>query len=139
MPFPIFEDGTGKPSATFGGTGMAITEQSKHKNEAWEFIKLANLTAEGQMAGFVLQNLYPTYKPAWQDERLTQPDEYFNNQKPGEILKQIADDMPLPSTSVLWPQVNDALDRLAISPVMTDKMSAADALAAVCKEVESAT
>jgi arabinosaccharide transport system substrate-binding protein len=96
------------------------------------------LTTEGQIAGFVLENLYPTYKPAWEDKRLFAEDEYFNKQKPGEMLRDIAGKMPLPSTSALWPKVNDALTRVAISPVMTDKMKVEDALAAVCTEVEKA-
>lgn len=136
-PFPLYEDGSGSPSATFGGTGMTITEQCQHKMEAWEFIKLCNLTVDGQITGFDLENLYPTYKPAWEDERLFREDDYFNMQKPGEILQQIADEMPLPSTSVLWHEVDEALTRLAISPVMTDKISPEDGLAAVCDEVES--
>lgn len=134
-PLPIYQDGTGARSATFGGTGMTITEQSKYPDQCWEFIRLCNLTVEGQMKGFELQNLYPTYRPAWEDERLFRPDPYFDNQKPGDFLKAIAGEMPLPSTSPYWTFVNDALTRLAIAPVMADTATAQEALDAVCAEM----
>jgi hypothetical protein len=43
---------------------------------------------------FVGGNSFPAYQPAWKDERLHQPNAYFSNQKFGDLLTQLAPEVP---------------------------------------------
>jgi arabinosaccharide transport system substrate-binding protein len=118
---PKFEDGSGATSGTFGGTGTCITEQSQNPETAWDYIRFCNLTNDGVLTGFEMQNLYPTWKPAWEDERMQFEDPYFNNQKPADFITAGAEDMPPLNNSPWWPEVTDAFTRLVMTPVLSEE------------------
>jgi arabinosaccharide transport system substrate-binding protein len=124
---PTFRDGSGAKSGTFGGTGTSIPEQSRNKEVAWEFIKFANLTVDGVIKAFDMVNLYPTYKPAFNDPRLFRTDDYFSGQKPGEFIRDGAPHMPPLNNSPFWPEVTDAFNRLVLTPVMQNKKTPEEA------------
>jgi arabinosaccharide transport system substrate-binding protein len=118
QPFPLFADGSGARTATHGGTGTCITEQAKDPNAAWEFIKFCNLNSDSVLKGFEMVNLYPTWKPAWNDPRMQFQDPYFDNQKPAEFITDVADEMPPLYNSPYWPEVTEAFTNLVLTPVM---------------------
>ncbi|MCC9076861.1 extracellular solute-binding protein [Litorilinea aerophila] len=135
---PLFEDGSGARSGTHGGTGTCITEQSQHPDVAWDFIRFCNLTNDGVLLGFEMQNLFPTWKPAWEDERLQFQDPYFNNQRPADFITEAAPHMPPLNNSPWWPEVTDAFERLVITPVLSEetKMPVEEAMANCRAEVD---
>ena len=49
---------------------------------------------EANVERFLGGNSFPAYQPAWEDERLHQPTEYFNNQKFGDLLSRLAPEVP---------------------------------------------
>ncbi|MGQ9630174.1 MAG: ABC transporter substrate-binding protein [bacterium] len=136
QPLPKFADGSGARSATHGGTGTSIPLQSKNRMKAWDFVKFCNLTVDGVIKAFEMENLYPTYKPAWTDERLFRQDPYFDNQKPGEFIREVAEEMPPLYNSPYWPEVTDAFTRLVLTPVMQDKKPIKEAFDAFTAEVK---
>lgn len=135
---PTFADGSGARSGSYGGTGTCITEQSQHQDTAWDFIRYCNLTNDGVLLGFEMQNLFPTWRPAWEDERLQFEDPYFNNQKPAAFITEAAPHMPPLHNSPWWPEVTDAFSRLVMTPVLSEetKTPVEEAMAAARAEID---
>jgi len=136
QPLPLFADGSGAPTATFGGTGTVITRQSKYPQIAWEFIKFANLTVDGQLLAFDMANLFPTYMPAWSDDRLYRTDDYFSGQRPAAIIREVAPKIPPLHNSPYWPEVTDAFTRLVVTPVLQKTATMDQAFAEFRREVD---
>lgn len=134
-PLPIFADGSGARTATHGGTGTVITNQSRHPDIAWEFIKFANMTEEGVLAAFDMVNLFPTYTKVWDNPRLYRTDDYFSGQRPAEFISEVAPEIPPLNNSPYWPEATDAFTRLVITPVLQDTQSIDDAFAAFRAEM----
>lgn len=84
------------PEANYnwGGSFTAIPEQSNVKDEAWEFMKWACCTAEGQNMLFKATGVFPAYKPAWEDPLYDEPVEFFGGQPTYRIWTEIADNIP---------------------------------------------
>jgi multiple sugar transport system substrate-binding protein len=84
------------PEANYnwGGSFTAIPEQSNVKDEAWEFVKWAVCTAEGQNMLFKATGVFPAYKPAWADPLYDEPVEFFGGQPAYRIWTEIADNIP---------------------------------------------
>jgi len=84
------------PEANYnwGGSFVAIPEQSKNKEAAWKFVQWACATAEGQNVLFKKSGVFPAYKPAWQDPLYEAPVDFFGGQKTYKIWTEIADNIP---------------------------------------------
>ena len=127
--------GEGIPTAQFGGTGQCITVQSQNPDLAWELIRTCNLTTEGVLADFKLRTVYPTYRPAYDDQALQQPDEYFG-QKFGPLYSSLAPRLVPFYQSPQWAEATEAIIRDAVTPVMQDRAQAAEALRQVRSTIE---
>ncbi|MEN9934225.1 MAG: hypothetical protein RLZZ387_804, partial [Chloroflexota bacterium] len=77
----------------WGGSFVAIPEQSKVKEQAWEFVKWATCSAEGQNVLFKQSGVFPAYKPAWQDPLYDAPVDFFGGQRTYRIWTEIADNV----------------------------------------------
>ena len=128
--------GDSKPTANFGGTGQCITEQSKNADVAWDLIKLCNLTKEGVLTDFRIRTAYPAYKPAYEDPALQEPSEFFGGQKIGELYSSIASELTPFIQSPVWPEAQEAMNRIVITPVMQNQTDAQTALTELGTEVE---
>lgn len=78
----------------WGGSFVAIPEQSKNKEAAWEFVKWACCSAEGQNVMFKQTGVFPAYKPAWQDPLYDAPVDFFGGQRAFRIWAEIGDNIP---------------------------------------------
>ena len=97
MPLPAWKLPNGKLSrrtSTFAGQGLMINKGSKNPDEAWEFIKFVITDKESNARRFLDGNSFPAYMPAWKDERLLQPNEFFSNQRFGELLVKLSNEVP---------------------------------------------
>jgi len=97
MPLPAWKDRFGVPgrrTSTFAGQGLLIYKNSKKVDAAWKFIEWVMKDNEANVERFVGGNSFPAYQPAWEDERLHQPTEYFSNQKFGDLLSRLAPEVP---------------------------------------------
>jgi len=83
------------PEANYnwGGSFMAIPEQSKNKEAAWTFVKWACATAEGQNIMFKASGVFPAYKPAWQDPLYDEPVPFFGGQRAYRLWTEIGDNI----------------------------------------------
>jgi multiple sugar transport system substrate-binding protein len=78
----------------WGGSFVAIPEQSPNKEVAWEFVKWAVASAEGQNVLFKQTGVMPAYKPAWEDPLYDAPVDFFGGQRTYRIWTEIADNIP---------------------------------------------
>lgn len=132
---PSWGDG-GFATVPRGGTGMCITLASEVKDEAWEYIRVSNLTAEGSLLAFRDMNLFPSYIPVWESEELLRTDDYFSGQKPGEYIAEAAAAMATVNIDPYWTLLTSSLARLVVEPVMKDGADAASALQEALDEFE---
>lgn len=95
---------------SWGGGFLAIPEQSENKDAAWEFIKFAAGTAEGQNAIFKETGLFPAYKPAWEDPFYDQPDDFFGGQKVRRLWAESAEGSPGYSVHPSFREANEIVD-----------------------------
>ena len=128
--------GDSRPTANFGGTGQAITEQSGNPEASWDLIRAANLTKEGVLWDFEARTAYPAYRPAYEDPALAKPNEYFGGAKIGQLYSDIAPDLPSFRQSPVWPDTTEAIQRDVITPVMNDEVDAETALTEMKGTVE---
>jgi multiple sugar transport system substrate-binding protein len=83
---PIPED----PLQNWGGSFLAITEQSKNKEAAWAFIEYAMATADAQNRMFVTVDYFPAFKPAWDNPLYMEGDAYFGGENTRALWTKIA-------------------------------------------------
>ena len=107
-PLPAWEEG-GARTSVWGGTGLTIISTSPNVEEAKKFMEFAMLSVEGNVRRFELTSLYPPFKPAWTDERLNAPDEYFSGQNLGGLFADVGAEAPAQYQSPFRTQLNDLL------------------------------
>jgi multiple sugar transport system substrate-binding protein len=83
---PVPED----PLQNWGGSFMAIPEQSEHKEAAWAFIEYSMANREPQNAIFEAVDYFPAYKPAWEAELYEVGDPFFGGQNTRALWTDIA-------------------------------------------------
>ncbi|HEV3476460.1 MAG TPA: extracellular solute-binding protein [Rubrobacteraceae bacterium] len=128
--------GESRPTANYGGTGQCITEQCGNVEAAWTLIETANLTTGGALADFKGRNIYPAYRPAYENPTLRQPVEYFGGAKLGELYAELAPELPPAYQSPVWLDAVEALQRDVITPVMNNKKEAKPALVELRSTIE---
>lgn len=125
---PVFEDGMGSEAGAVGGTAMLITEQAADPDLAWRFISYANLDTDNLAEAFRRFNLFPTYKPMWDDPVLYQPDSYFNGQKPGEWISEAGSAIPAYNPSPYWFPIAPHFANNVLNPVVLGDMDVEQAM-----------
>ncbi len=93
----------GMPNTNWGGSFLAIPEQSQNKEAAWAFVKYMLATEQGQNKLFESIDYFPAYEPAWEaaPDLYTKPDEYFGGQAPNSIATEIASDVPVVYNTIM--------------------------------------
>jgi ABC-type glycerol-3-phosphate transport system substrate-binding protein len=77
-PLPIWRSTGHHYNAEMGSSGMAIPSQTKHLDEAWEFLQYYAASIPGQVLSFELAAAIPAFRPA-REQVLDLPDPYFSN------------------------------------------------------------
>jgi len=139
QPMPAWNSGGTRVSA-WGGTGFAITKQSKHPDLVWSLLHYAYMTETNQVKRFQELGYFPTMKAAMRDPRVINvPDPYYGGQKIGGVFASATrdgQDIPQMYQSPYW---NDAMTQLsneysnAILGRKTPSRAIADAAAEVKK------
>ncbi|MFB0504509.1 MAG: ABC transporter substrate-binding protein [Candidatus Bathyarchaeia archaeon] len=78
-PLPQFVAGETR-SAHWGGSFFAITTQSEHPEEAWEFVEFMTCTVEGQLALYTSSGYYPALKAMQMHDEVAYEDPYYGGQ-----------------------------------------------------------
>jgi arabinosaccharide transport system substrate-binding protein len=93
MPLPAWEPG-GRRTSVWGGTGLAITKASAHPDLAWEFTKSLYFNPKELGRRFLLSNIIPPFKDAWDLPEFQQPNAYFSGQRLGALFATLAPETP---------------------------------------------
>jgi arabinosaccharide transport system substrate-binding protein len=93
MPLPRF-DAADAPTATWGGTMIAILKSSPHQAEAWKLIERLYFDPEGIDARRRSTQILPPVKSMWDRPSYHQPDPYFGGQMLDEELIALARQIP---------------------------------------------
>lgn len=82
---PAMEPG-GFTAASAGGTYLSIANSSPNKEAAWEFVKFAMATLEGQELVYEGAGLFPSYRPMWETDAFTGTNPYFNDEQVNQLF-----------------------------------------------------
>ncbi|BDU50545.1 ABC transporter substrate-binding protein [Haliovirga abyssi] len=96
--------GDKKSAAVLGGWVGMINKSTKHKEEAWEFLKFL-ASEEGEKIRAIKNGVSPTYIPLYRDKGLTELYPYFKNP---EFLKALKAAVPRP-VSPVYPKVSEIM------------------------------
>ena len=127
MPLPAWrrDDGSlGRRTSTFAGQGLMIYKGSKQTDEAWDFIQFVMTNREANVRRYTNGNSFPAYKPAWEDARLRQNHEFFNDQPLGRILMDLAPEVPEVVTHPLRPHAVFLFQESVFSTFMYGQITA---------------
>ncbi len=98
MPLPVWTDDDGNANSvrtsTFAGQGLVIYKGSQLIDESWEFMKFVMTDKQANADRFLQGNSFPAYKPAFEDIRLLQPSPFFGYDAMGQILVDLAPEVP---------------------------------------------
>lgn len=93
MPLPAWEPG-GRRASVWGGTGLAITKASAHPDLAWSFAKSLYFNPKELGRRFLLSNIIPPFKDAWDLPEFQAPNSYYSGQKLGALFASLARETP---------------------------------------------
>jgi arabinosaccharide transport system substrate-binding protein len=117
MPFPRWSAG-GSRTATWGGTGVSVLKTSPYAEEARDFVLFEHTMTQALMEDFALRQVWPTYRPAFRDPRLTAPMDFFDNQRVGSLISQVSPEINKAYMSPYWPETTSAFVRIGLTPAM---------------------
>ncbi len=117
QPFPRWTP-DGSRTATWGGTGVSVLKTSRMVDPALDFVIWEHTTTETVMFDYEERNVWPTYRPAFDQPRLNEPIPFFDNQQVGSLLQEMATEIPTWYNSPYWPETTNACVRVGITPTL---------------------
>jgi ABC-type glycerol-3-phosphate transport system substrate-binding protein len=93
MPMPTFEP-TDAPTATWGGTMMAILKTSAHKKEAWELLRQLYFSPRAIEQSMAMDYILPPLPSTWHEVQDEPGDAYFGGQRVDRLLADLARQIP---------------------------------------------
>jgi multiple sugar transport system substrate-binding protein len=118
-PLPAGDKGS---AAALGGWMAGINKNSKHKQEAWEFLKFMT-GAEGQKLSAIASNHAPTYLPAYDDPEVRKASPLFADKN---FVEGVSATLPRP-VSPVYPEISDVI-QIEVSKAVTGKQTAEQAV-----------
>ncbi|PTX49148.1 carbohydrate ABC transporter substrate-binding protein (CUT1 family) [Melghirimyces profundicolus] len=122
--------GDEKSAAALGGWVSGINKNSKHKKEAWEFIKFMN-GPEGQKISAIDGGLAPTYLPLFEDEEVKNASPLFENEDYIEGLKAAVSRPVSPE----YPKISDII-QVEVSKTLAGKQKPEEAVKVMEKKLK---
>jgi arabinosaccharide transport system substrate-binding protein len=99
-PMPVWKEGDDR-SAGIGGTGTAVTKQSKHVELSKEFLAYAKLSKESNIRIWQELQFDPIRWDVWDAPELREPIPYFGNEIVFDVLMQVKDEISSPNMHLL--------------------------------------
>nr|WP_229751950.1 ABC transporter substrate-binding protein [Marinithermofilum abyssi] len=118
-PLPAGDQGR---AATLGGWHTGINKYSKHKKEAWEFVKFMT-GKEGQKITAIKGGSAPTYMPLYDDPEVKKASPLFANK---DFVEGMKNAIPRP-VSPQYPEISDII-QIEVSKALAGKQSAEEAV-----------
>jgi arabinosaccharide transport system substrate-binding protein len=111
MPMPAWHAG-GRRTSTYGMTGLAISETTKHPDLAWELAKFLYYDKADLGARFLVTNIIPPLKAAWDLPEFHRANPYFSNQAIGVEYARLAPDVPPVYASPIYKTAMNKIDEV---------------------------
>lgn len=128
----------GSGVTNWGGSFLAIPEQSKNKEAAWAFIEFALTEKASQNAMFKAVDYFPALKSAWDDPVYAESDPFFGNQKTREFWINISRDTKPSFVTMMDKQTEDIM-RSGISTGLDQNLEPQAVLDKVKQDILKAT
>lgn len=93
MPVPRF-DPSDAPTATWGGTMMAIPKNARDPEKSWKLLQYFSLSPQAMNARLQYSTILPPVIEAWDDPRWHRQDRMFGGQQIGEMYISLARELP---------------------------------------------
>ncbi|MGM0507921.1 MAG: ABC transporter substrate-binding protein [Fusobacteriota bacterium] len=111
----------------WGGSFAGIPEQSDNKEAAWKFIKFVSTTKEAQIEQFKSSNIFPAWKPAFDDPIFEEEVEFFGGQKVRKQWAEAATKVPVVVTDK-FDTMADEIVQTALTDVLENDRDPEEAL-----------
>ena len=93
MPLPRFSP-TDAPTASWGGTMVAIPRNCRDPQASWQLLHALQLSPEAAKARLAHSSILPAIQSAWADPAYDAPDPFFAGQPVGRLYTQLAAQLP---------------------------------------------
>ena len=136
-PMPVWKAGDMR-SAGMGGTGTAVTKQTKYPELAIDFLGFAKLSHEGAVRIWADLRFDPARFEAWTDPVLQTPDPYFGGEKVFDTLLELRNEMPSPAsetTSLSAAAQDVVINQVMYKALVERSQTPAEALKAAADEL----
>lgn len=120
-PMPAWTKG-GNRSVGMGGTGTAVTTQSKHQDLAMKFLAYAKLSKEGNIEIWKQLGFDPIRSEVWNDPALKEPNKFtdYFGKEIWDVLAKIKDEIPQVNVNEKMPDVSDEVKNNILVKVLVD-------------------
>jgi len=109
VPLPVWEKG-GVRSSNDGGATLAITKQSKNKEEAWKFIEYITTNKEAQLTAWKEMDSLPSLLECYTGNSIVEEEvAFFGGQKYRKIIVEAAKQIPWWSYTKDYEEMNSIL------------------------------
>lgn len=133
MPLPAWQPG-GRRTSTSGGTMMGIPKGCPDVNRAWALAKFLYFDRESLIRRFRNQTIVPPLRTIFDDPAFDEPAPFFQGQRVGRLLTQLAEEVPPVHGSPYIPEAYALLNAI-FSDVMAGRVSPRDALSRVARSL----
>jgi len=107
---PAIQSG-GLRNSSRGGSVLVIPAQSKHFEDAWQFVEYSLCRVESQLQHYQEFNLFPAYLPALEDGRFDQADSFFSGRHVALLFSQQLDEIPTLHRTSDWLRAESYLNQ----------------------------
>lgn len=137
MPLPAWEgDLTERRTSSYAGQGLLIYAGSEAVEPAWGFVRFVMGELEPNVQRYLQNNSLSAFRPAWEDDRLYEPDSYFDGQSLAELLVELAGDLPAQYQAPGRAQLLEAWRSRIWPQVISGTRTPAEALADLAREAQ---
>ncbi len=113
---------------SWGGSFLAIPQQSENKEAAWEMIKYLTTSSDIQLAGLAKIGAFPVLESTYTDASFDEPIAFLDGQQARQLFAEVAKQVP-----AVLPMEGDLIARdvvnAALAEVLNDGKDVASALA----------
>ena len=114
-----------------------IYKGSEVIDESWEFVEFVMTNREANAQRFLQGNSFPAFKPAFEDLRLLQPQPFFGYDSMGQILVELAPDIPRIAMNPKRPMAVFMIREGLLSGIMYGEGDARSSLTRFKEQLES--
>lgn len=128
-----------EPGSNWGGSFLAIPEQSQNKEAAWKFIEFALANKDSQNKMFAAVDYFPAYIPAFDDPMYQEADPFFGGQKTREMWVDIAANKIQPFVTTPMDAQAEQIFMSYVKKALDQNLDPQTTLDEACIEIEQQT